>query len=85
MSEPPPPASRSSNSQDPAARIAALVQEARGHFARRNPRKAIDALHQAHQLASQQNLHPEASRLRRALAILANGGRPKLLAGQKPL
>jgi hypothetical protein len=59
--------------------VTRLLQEARDHFAHRNQRKTIDALHAAQQVATAHGLHAEASQLRRALTILGSGGSPKLL------
>jgi hypothetical protein len=61
-------------------RLDALLQTARVAFASRQMRKAIDALHAAQTLATAHGLHRRAAELKRGVAILGNGGRPKILA-----
>ena len=63
---------------DPAA-IKKLLAEARESFARKDVRKTADALCAAQKLAHHAGLHREATELRKAIVILAGGGKPKLL------
>lgn len=63
---------------DPEA-IKKLLAEARSSFARKDVRKAADALCAAQQLAHHAGMHREATELRKAIVILAGGGKPKLL------
>ncbi len=58
----------------------ALLQAARAAFASRQMRKALDTLHSAQALATAHGLHRRAAELKRGVAILGNGGRPKILA-----
>jgi hypothetical protein len=67
------------NGGDGKKEVERLLGEARGHFAHRNQRKAVEALHAAERVAVAAGLHGEAAELRRALAIIGSGGRPKLL------
>jgi len=56
-----------------------LLQSAQASFTARQTRKTLDALHAAHALAAAHGLHRQAAQFKRALSILAQGSRPKLL------
>jgi hypothetical protein len=73
------------SSDDVPGQVERLLNEARVHFAQRNPRLAAAKLHEAQGVAVHGGLFREASVLKRAMAILAGRGRPKLLARQTPL
>jgi hypothetical protein len=56
-----------------------LIAVACAAYAVRDTRKAADALCAAETAARQQNLNREAAKIRKAIAILAQGGKPRLL------
>jgi len=65
--------------------VTRLITAARECFAARQFHKTVDALHAAQAAATGGGLHREAAEIKRALSIVANGGRPKMLTRlQKP-
>ena len=48
-------------------------------YAARNPHQAATSLHAAETAAKKANLHRQAAKIRKALTLLAQGGKPRLL------
>jgi len=72
--------SHAGDDAESARELGLLLQAAQASFAKRQTRATLDTLHAAHCLATARGLHRHAAQFKRALAILAGGGRPKLLA-----
>lgn len=66
------------------SQLASLLDAARKCFARKDVRKAADALCAAQALAHHAGLHRQAAELRKAITILGSGGKPKLLTRIPP-
>ena len=84
MSPQPPELHLGQHAPDP-AELDRLLAAARESFARKDVRKAADALCAAEALAHHAGLHPRARELRKAIVILAGGGKPKLLTRFGPI
>ena len=65
--------------QNAAQEMKRLVAVARELFAARQFHKTVDTLHAAQAAATGGGLHREAAEVKRALSIVGNGGRPKML------
>jgi hypothetical protein len=67
------------SAEDALKELERMLGEARVRYAQRNPRGAAETLSAGEALAQQHQLYRQASVLRKALAILSSGGKPRLL------